>query len=160
MRTLLGLAVVLVACGASDDDSGEANDAVSVGADWVRVEASCGFSFHAPPGVMEKDVQGIDSCVNEWSTSSCVYRGDYGAFSSDLTEYQGLSEYREAAKTIDGRSAKLVTARSASAFIAAAQFPEVGGGSPGTRLTVWAECEDKAGQLDAMAAWESLTFNP
>lgn len=156
----MGFCLVLLACGGSDDDTGDASGAVTVGADWVRVHASCGYSFDAPPHVHEAPVQGIDSCVNRWNVGTCVYHGDYGAFSSDLSEYRELPEYRESQRSIDGRSAKLVTARSESGFIAAAQFPEVGRGPVGTRLTVWATCEDASGQQEALAAWGSIQFEP
>ncbi len=160
MRTLLGLCLVLIACGGSDDDTGDASGAVTVGADWVRVQSSCGYSFDAPPDVTEETGQGIDSCVNRWTAGTCVYWGDYGAFSSDLSEYQTLPGYRESQRSIDGRSAKVITAGSESRFIAAAQFPEVGGDSPGIRLTVSAECKDEAGQQEALAAWGSIRFDP
>ena len=75
MRTLVGIAALVVAsaCGQaqddSDSDSGETRESetsgdetpadetpsepnsVEVPSDWVRAEASCGFSLLAPPGV-------------------------------------------------------------------------------------------------------------
>jgi hypothetical protein len=157
MRTLMGFCLVLIACGGSDDDTGDAMGAVTVGPDWVPVHASCGYSFDAPPDATEDPAQGIDSCVNRWNVGTCVYWGDYGAFSSDLSEYEELPDYRESQRSIAGRSAKLVTARSESGFIAAAQFSEVGGGA---RLTVWATCADESGQQEALAAWGSIRFDP
>jgi hypothetical protein len=91
---------------------------VSVPADWVRVEVHCGYSFMAPPEVTAGATQGIDSCIDEWVTSGRMHRGDYGAFSSDLSEYAGQPQHVETRATSDGRSARLL-AGSVATWLAA-----------------------------------------
>jgi hypothetical protein len=109
---------------------------------------------------MAQPAQGTDSCLNAWTTGSCTYHGDFGAFSSDLSEYDGSPEYQQAQVSIDGRSAKLVTALSGALSVAAVHFGQVDPEVDGLRLTIWTECEDKAGQQDAMAAFGTIKFEP
>jgi hypothetical protein len=49
MRTIAGVAVVLAACGGANQGTDDTNGAVASAPDWRRVEASCGYSFEAPP---------------------------------------------------------------------------------------------------------------
>src|SRR5262245_13552865 len=101
MRRRLLLGVMFLACGGEsaaghDVESGavsDAEDTSAVPADWVPVQAACGYVFRAPPELMPVEVGSIDSCVDGWSTPGCMYRGDYGAFSSDLSEYLGEPQY-------------------------------------------------------------------
>jgi hypothetical protein len=159
MRTVLGLALFAVACGGADASEGDANDAVVVGADWVRVESSCGYGFDAPPDVTELAVQGIDSCVDAWTTGSCEYHGDYGGFSNDLSGYSDLPEFRLTEKSVGGRAARVMTARSGDAFVAAVYIPGLDADER-IALTLWGECADKSGQTEALAAFGTVTINP
>jgi hypothetical protein len=177
MRAYLGIGVIVVAGGCGEAEGGEppgdgtavdetttselaADDvAVSVPADWVRVEVHCGYSFMAPPEVMAGATQGIDSCIDEWVTSGCMHRGDYGAFSSDLSEYAGQPQYVETRATIDGRSARLLTVTVPDqGLVAAAHFPRVD--TAGVKLTVWAGCEDAAAQDNALLSVRTIRFEP
>lgn len=160
MRTIAGVALLIVACSSESRGTTDTNSGTATDPDWVRIEASCGYSFEAPPGLTAQPIKGTDSCLDAWTTGSCAYRGDYGAFSSDLAEYQGLPEYKQAQRSIDGRSAKLVTALSEASSVAAVHFREVEPDTGGPSLTVWAECADEAGQQDAVAAFGTIKFAP
>jgi hypothetical protein len=160
MRTVLGLVLFAVACGGADASEGDANDAVVVGADWVRVESSCGYSFDAPPDVTKRAVQGIDSCVDAWTAGSCEYHGDYGWYSNDLSGYSDLPEFHLTEKPVGGRAARVMTARSEDAFIAAVYIPGLDAGDEQIALTLWGQCEDKPGQTEALAAFGTVTISP
>ncbi|HWO13478.1 MAG TPA: hypothetical protein VNN80_28450 [Polyangiaceae bacterium] len=155
MRTLAALGALLVAC--ASDASAPGDGAPSVPAGWVRVQAVCGYGFHAPPDVMMRALVGIDSCIDGWSASSCAYTGDYGGYSSDLTEYEGSPQYQETRESIDGRDAKLVTLAD-EGLVAAVHFASVDPAVPGLRLTVGADCQDAAGQQDALTVFRSIRF--
>jgi hypothetical protein len=180
MRTYLGLGVIVVAataaCGEAEGgepprDGATAGEtgtreadaggvAVSVPADWVRVEVHCGYSFMAPPDVVAAAAQGTDSCIDEWVTSGCMHAGDYGSYSSDLSEYAGQPEYAETRATIDGRSARLLTVTTPDqGLVAAAHFPRVDTAGV-VKLTVWAGCDDAAGQQNALLSFRTITFEP
>jgi hypothetical protein len=122
------------------------------------VEASCGYGFWGPPDLTAQAAQGTDSCVSAWATVSCEYGGDYGGYSSDLTEYLGSPEYAAWQESIDGRAAKVVTATMGASLVAAVHFPVVDPELKGVRLTLWALCEDATGQQDALSALRSITF--
>jgi hypothetical protein len=176
MRTYLGIGAIVVAgaCGeadggappregsAADETATEAADdaAVSVPVDWVRVDMHCGYSFMAPPDVVARAALGTDSCIDEWVTSGCIQRGDYGAYSSDLSEYAGQSQYAETRATIDGRAATLLTVTTPDqVLVAAAHFPRVDAAGL-VKLTVWAACNDAAGQQNAHLSFQTITFAP
>jgi hypothetical protein len=177
MRTYLMLAVLLVAgaCGEAEgegpapdaatvDDTAiedmAADDAVSVPADWVRVEVHCGYSFMAPLDVMARAGQGTDSCIDGWVASGCVHAADYGGYSSDLSEYAGHEQYMETRATIDGRSARLLTVTTPDqGLVAAAHFPRVDTAGF-VKLTIGATCDDAAAQQSALLSYRTIRFEP
>jgi hypothetical protein len=145
--------------GAAHDETPPEEEPVDVPADWVRVEAHCGYSFLAPPGVSVREAAGTDSCVDVWTASGCMQSGDYGGFSSNLSEYVGQPEYAATRENIHGRDATLVTATMPEqGRVAAAHFPEVG--VEGVTLTVWANCEDVAGQQAALTSFRTIIIDP
>jgi hypothetical protein len=168
----VGALLITCACGQTEDtatsrlvnDPASGTDAVGdetptagTPVDWVRVEAHCGYSFLAPPGVNVRRAMGTDSCVDGWTTRGCMQRGDYGGYSSDLSEYVGEPEYASTRENIQGREATLVTVTMAGlGRIAAAHFPEVG--VDGVTLTVWASCEDTESQQTALTSFRTITF--
>ena len=158
MRLLAIVSVVLLAC-AEDEQTPPETSSPSEPSGWVRVESACGYGFHAPADLMKRTVAGIDSCVDQWASASCVYSGDYGAFSSPLTEFEDSPGYAQTQESIDGREAKLVTAVSDDRFVAGVNFPQVHQGSD-IRLTLVGMCEDEAGQDDAVRVLKSITFAP
>ena len=158
MRQFAALVLVLVACGGESAAGEEAAEGSSVPAGWVEVQADCGYSFRAPPEMMAVERQGTDSCIDGWSTPRCMYSGDYGAFSSNLSEYIGEPQYEVARETIDGRSAKLVTAMAFGSFVAAVNIAEVDPATPGLGLTVSASCDDVDGQQDALRVFRTIHF--
>lgn len=160
MRTALGLALVFVACGGADSDEGDEAERVSVEPGWVLVEGTCGdgYSFFAPPEISREPVQGIDSCVERWATSTCSYAVDYGMYSNDLTGYADLPQYERAEKVIDGRKARVITALSEERFVAAVHFAGIDPESERVALTLWVSCTDEAGRKQALAAFDTIVF--
>jgi hypothetical protein len=168
VRIIVGAQLVVCACGQAEVDTGslpdakndEAGDATptDVPADFRRVEAHCGYSFMAPPGVSVRPADGTDSCIDVWTASGCMQRGDYGAFNGDLNEYAGELDYAPTLENVHGRVAKLVTMTMAKqGLIAAAHFAELD--VKGVTLTVWAECEDAPGQTSALASFRTIIFD-
>lgn len=172
---IIGALLVVCACGQAEQDavrSPDSNDAEvgdhaagdeppaeEVPAGWRRVSAHCGYSFLAPQGVSVLAAQGTDSCIDVWTASGCMQRGDYGAYSSDLSEYLGKPEYASTRENIHGRDAKLVTATTTEqGRIAAAHFPELD--VNGVSLSVWAGCEDAPGQQAALTSFRTIIFDP
>lgn len=152
------LAAMLLACSGS---AGGDSDQLLVFTDWIPIEASCGdYSFRGPPDMRAQPAQGIDSCVERWTTSSCDYASDYGGFSSDLSEYREAMDYQEREETISGRAAKLVTATfdSEPRYLAAITIPDVDRARMGLRLTLGASCRSSAGQEDALSVFRSLVL--
>jgi hypothetical protein len=163
MRAFLGIIIgallTVCACGQAEDETLADETLVDVPADWGRVEAHCGYSFLAPPGVSVRSAEGTDSCIDVWTASGCMQRGDYGGFNSNLSEYVGKPEYVLSRESIHGREAKLVTAKTAEqGRIAVAHFPELD--ANGVTLTVWASCEDAAGQQAALTSFRTIILGP
>lgn len=158
----LALALVALAC---SGPSGERGQTLQVFTDWIRIDASCGdYSFRAPPDTVEQAAQGVDSCREKWTTSSCDYAADYGPFSSDLSEYRDALEYEELQELISGREAKLVTATLAEPaqgeppYVAGVTLAEVEPNAAGIRLTLDARCRSSAGQLDALSVFRTIVL--
>ncbi|MEY4544481.1 MAG: hypothetical protein RL685_676 [Pseudomonadota bacterium] len=167
MTRFVVFGATLLACGSGQPAPGQETARVLVFTDWIRVEASCGYAFRAPPDTMAEMAVGTDSCVERWitgggaATGGCVYTGDYGGFSSNLREYQeaeGYSEYEETPEVIDGREARLVTVSSEEFLLAGVHFPQLAAELEGIGLTVEARCQRKAGQLDALGVFRSITL--
>ena len=155
MRTFALLAALLAGCSESQ--------AASIPADWVPVTASCGYTFMAPPDLVAKEVEGIDSCVDRWSTGSCGLAGDLGAYSSPDIETPGLLDFWECSETIDGRLAQLATARNqlvsaASQFQSSVHFSVVDSNRPGVQLKVSASCPREAARDETLLLFRSIRF--
>jgi hypothetical protein len=164
MRSLVFFAATLLAC--SGSSPGE-EQTLLVFTDWLRVEASCGdYSFRGPPDIVEQEAQGLDSCREKWTTSSCDYAADYSGFASDLSEYQGAMGYQEQNEVISGLEAKLITAELEAAvpedgeprFVAAVTLPGVDPAVEGSRLTLDARCRSAAGQQDALSVFRTIVL--
>ncbi|NNE19423.1 MAG: hypothetical protein HKN10_13185 [Myxococcales bacterium] len=104
MRTCALLVAWLAGC------SGAPAPVDSVPSDWALVTSSCGYTFMAPPDVVAEDIQGIDSCVDRWSTSDCTVAGDHGVYSGRDIDTGEFIDFRQWSETIDGRTAELTTA--------------------------------------------------
>jgi hypothetical protein len=116
----------------------------------------------APPDIVAEEVEGIDSCVDQWSTGSCALVGDLGVYSSPAIETPGLLDFREWSETIDGRTAQLTTAR--NQFVSAAsQFQSrvhlvVDSSRPDVRLNVSAYCAREAARDETLLLFRSIRF--
>lgn len=155
MRTFALLAALLAGCAESE--------AASIPADWVPVTASCGYTFMAPPGIVAEEIQGIDSCVDQWSTHSCALAGDLGVYSSPDIETPGLLDFQEWSETIDGRMAQLSTARNqlgsaASQFQSSVHFAVVDSNRPGVELKVSAYCPGEVLRDETLLLFRSIRF--
>lgn len=145
--------MALAACGG---ESAAVEDVAA--AEWVLMRSDCGYAFEAPPDMTPRRNKDFDSCIDAWSTPTCRYSGDYGCCSDDLTDYRARPEYEASEEVIDGRTAKLVTARSEGFFVAAVTFADLIPKSS-TRLTVSARCEDVAGRQDAVRVFRSIDLD-
>jgi hypothetical protein len=160
---LTALAALLgaVGCGGGVEVSGEVSGEVPneslppAPANWTTIETGCGFTLRAPADLEEVEVQPVDSCVFELSSTTCSVTADYGGFSANLEGTTGLPEYTATLVTIDGRDATVVTVMLMSddpqLYGAAAHFPEVDPAKPGLKLTVWAACDTRP-ERDALKA--------
>jgi hypothetical protein len=137
---------------------GDELEAAPIPADWISVEASCGFRFEAPPEVTFQDVQGIDSCVDSWTTHGCDNGGSFGGYNSDLSEYEQYPDHAATNEPIAGLVAKVVTARTPEGLAAAVHFPPEHDYEPDVTLTVWAVCSDGAGRQTALQSFRTITF--
>jgi hypothetical protein len=137
---------------------GDELEAAPIPADWISVEASCGFRFEAPPEVAFQDAQGIDSCVNIWTTHGCDNGGSFGGYNSDLSEYEEYSDHAATNEPIAGLVAKVVTATTREGLAAAVHFPPDSDDPPNVTLTVWAVCSDDAGRRAALQSFRTITF--
>jgi hypothetical protein len=96
-------------------------------ATWVEHPTACSLSFRGPDDLMDLDVMGTDSCVDEFENASCTVDAGSGAFSSGLTDLEdGNEEVVVGRATIDGVEAKVVTAvvsGNTRPYVAGAHFP-------------------------------------
>jgi hypothetical protein len=132
-------------------------------ATWVVHSTECGFSFSGPDDLIDLDVQGVDSCVDELENDACSFHVGSGLFSNGLTEFDDADEYEVGRARIDGFDAKLVTAvrqGEPRPYLAGAHFPEPPfATSPGVSADLLIFCATRA-QRDAMlASLETIRFD-
>jgi hypothetical protein len=99
---------------------------------WEPIAVGGLFTFSAPPGIIEKPVQGIDSRVGLYQISDIELGYDYGQYSSTLEEFSDLPGYERKTVVVGGLRAELVRTDSYHQGIA---FRSVPGGQ---KLTVHA----------------------
>lgn len=127
-------------------------------ADWIEVDASCGYRFQAPPDVREETVQGEDSCVDRYVTAACQYTGGYGMYATSYAEFTGHPGFMALTQPIDGLTATLMTGRfempeDGRAYFAVADFERDGAE---LYLTMFATCTTREGQREATAVLNSI----
>jgi hypothetical protein len=144
--------------GGGDSARGDELEAAPIPTDWISVEASCGFRFEAPPEVAFQDVQGTDSCVDNWTTPGCDNGGSFGGYNSDLSEYEEYPDHAATNEPIAGLVAKVVTATAREGLTAAVHFPPDSDDPPNVTLTVWAVCSDDAARQAALQSFRTITF--
>jgi hypothetical protein len=71
---------------------------------------------------------------------------------------KGSAQYTALQESIDGRAALVVTAAAKESLRAAVFFREVDPAVEGIRLTISANCQDIAGQQDALKLFRSIAF--
>lgn len=103
---LLGLAFcVCIGCTPPDEpgapDAPASHETPLVPDGWQLIKAGDGFTFKAPPDLVQQQVQGIDSFVGEYVSPGMVLSFDFGWY-SDPMDRQG---YERSDTTIDGRAA-------------------------------------------------------
>jgi hypothetical protein len=126
--------------------------------EWKTVQTACDFGFSAPADYRERPVQGLDSCLVEFTAGDCEYRGDYGVFSGAVDSTGADDDVRKDATRIDGRDATLVTFHTGGQYVAGVYFPEVQRDTTGVRLSLVGRCWSEAGQSDAQALFRSIHF--
>lgn len=127
---------------------------------WMDVQTKCSFGFQAPANYVNKPVQGTDSCVLEFAASDCTFFADYGAFSGDITQNPGGSNYGVVAAQLDGRDARIAKSTNADhEYWAGLHVPQVSASSPGIKLTLTATCQSEMGQRDALELFNTIHFD-
>jgi len=85
---------------------------VAVPANWIEVAADGKFSVMAPPGTTFARSAGIDSFTGVFNAPGFAVHVDFGAHVDPLERGAGKTQYLTREVTVDGKPAKLVTARS------------------------------------------------
>lgn len=104
----VGILALVASCAAESEIAATEE----VPAEWVRHDTPCGMSFRGPDTLVEKQVQGTDSCVLEFTSDDCSVSGGRGGYSSGLS-MEGISAidaYERHMTTVDGRDASIVVA--------------------------------------------------
>lgn len=128
---------------------------------WVTVSTRCHFRFQSPANYHDMPVQGTDSCVLQFTASDCEFFADYGAFSGAVSKDPSFQDYRDGVTMIDGRNATLATYTTVdpTRYVAAIHVSQVSQASPGTKLTLVAECRSGQGQTDAQRLFGTIHFD-
>jgi hypothetical protein len=129
-----------------------------------RLATHCGFSFVAPADLEELPGQGIDSCVDEFTTGGCRLSTDYGAYSDPLEPIEPYKDYEAVTRVIDGRQAKLVRASVQGGaqveFLAGVHFPRPIDDNPMVKLSVVLLCPSAKQRDKALPLLRTLVFGP
>lgn len=86
-------------------------DRTAIPAGWVDVAVDHAFVIKAPPGTTFAQTRGIDSFTGTLNGPGIAVQVDYGAHASPLERDRSVSGYLARDVVVDGRAAKLVTAR-------------------------------------------------
>lgn len=128
-------------------------------AQWPRIDVGP-FSLQLPPDYVQRDVQGIDSHVGQFTSDGRTLGFDYGAYSNSLSgPDDALRDARACRELIDGRQARVVTARRDSEYFAGAAWRAVGESAVGVlHLTMTVESRDSSGQAEALRIFRGVRF--
>jgi hypothetical protein len=85
---------------------------VAVPPDWIEVSADGKFTVMAPPGTTFARSAGIDSFTGVFNAPGFAVHVDFGAHGDPLEREAGKTQYITREVTVDGKPAKLITARS------------------------------------------------
>lgn len=134
-------------------------------ADWKRSDEGP-FSFLLPSDFTREKVQGIDSLVGKFvSTSKAVIAYDYGRYSNQLGELDSHAELNKSSFDSQGATALLVTARDSAqgaktpGYIVAATWRTIPG-APSTRLTIYCTTPRAADRERLEAVLRSVKLTP
>jgi hypothetical protein len=97
--------VVLVVSGVASADTANPDD-------WIEVSADGKFSVSAPRGTTFARSAGIDSFTGVFNAPGFAVHVDFGAHSDPLEPDRNRAQFFARPIQVDGKSAKLVTARS------------------------------------------------
>ncbi len=107
---------------------------------WIAVAGRRPFTFNAPPGIVEKPVQGEDSLVGMWQLDDIELSFDYGMYSSTLDEFSSYRGYSRQDVILDGSFAELVQTDDGHMGIV---FPRVPAGQKLTMYASYTEPESR-----------------
>ena len=85
---------------------------VAAPAGWIEVAADNKFSIMAPPGTTFARGSGVDSFVGVFNAPGFAVHVDFGAHADPLARDRSRTQYLARDVIVDGKPAKLVTARS------------------------------------------------
>jgi hypothetical protein len=141
---LLCITTLFTGCGMPDTPGA----ITKIPPEWQTISIENLFTFTAPSDLVEIPVQGIDSVVGKYASSSIEINVDYGMWSNSLPEEQG---WIGGWVTIDGKNARLVSNSNA----VAAYFPKVRGDD---RLMIMVTLKN-ADPLLAVTVLRSIQFS-
>ena len=167
MKRLLALVLMVIVVG--EPLSGSSAVEQSVSSDWKSVDAKGEFSFSLPKDMEPHPIQGQDSYVGEYRSSTTLLNFDYGWYPIDLCDakYSGAKpQFEQAATAIDGRRARVMTFHDPNRkydaefpYVAAVCFDDLGTelGQKVT-LSMWTYCKGNAEQEISKKIFYSIKF--
>ena len=137
-------------------------DGTAVATGWVDVSVDHAFVIKTPPGTTFAHTRGIDSFTGTLNGPGIAIQVDYGAHANPLERDRSVSGYLARDVVVDGRTAKLVTARRNGAvrsYFIGLHVPvarRTAGHVQGLTLTATAAQPDEAERVEA--AMRSVRF--
>ena len=139
--------------------------------DWKRIDANGQFTFFVPPDMEAEAVQGTDSYVGQYRSTSLRLYFDYGWWPGDLCDARYTEQkpqHTDVAAQIGGQRARLVTFYEPHPkmdhefpYVAAVCFDDLGTEEMDQKitLTMWANGTGRAEQQIAETIFRSLQFS-
>lgn len=132
--------------------------------DWIVITVSSTFRLSVPAGSVNVSGDGKDAVVGEIITPHFALHYDLGVYADPLLQDDTYMEYRWSDETIDGKQAKIVSARKQGrkveqGIVSGVHFPEVKKTALGNlKLTVVAIVSSPADVGVAEAIYRSIRF--
>jgi len=132
-------------------------------ADWIEVSADRAFTLMAPRGTLFVRTPGIDSFTGVFNGPGFAVHVDYGAHADPLQRDPGTETFLSLDITVDGRPAKLVTARTPGAprsYFLGLHVPHVRRSVSGAiKLTLTCDLQGPQDSAMVEAIYRSVRFN-
>jgi hypothetical protein len=129
--------------------------------DWVEVSAANKFSLTAPAGTTFARTPGVDSFTGVFNAPGFAVHADYGAHVDPLARSAHRTQYLAREIVVDGKPAKLVTARNRGApgYFIGMYVPQVRASAVGPiGLTLTCNVADERDYATLESVYRSLRF--